>query len=56
MGSPAMALRITRDRLELELASGDPDPWHDRLSELVAHYDGQVPPPDVVRAQRLLAG
>ncbi len=56
MGSPAMVLRITRDRLELELDGGDPAPWRDRLAELTARYDGQVAPPDVVRAQALLAG
>ena len=54
MGSPAMTLRIACDRLELG-SDGDDGEWRSEVSSLVARYDGQSPPPDVVRARRLLA-
>jgi tetratricopeptide (TPR) repeat protein len=54
MGSPPMALRVVCDRFELELDDGDPDPWRQRLTDLVGRYDGQVAPPDVVRGKSLL--
>lgn len=55
MGSPALALRTTADRFELEGGHGDADVWRERLNALVVRYDGQEPPPDVVRGRALLA-
>ena len=54
MGSPAQALRTTCDRFELERTEGDAEPVLTPLRELISRYDGQVPPPDVVRASALL--
>jgi hypothetical protein len=54
LGSPALELRTTCDRVELELEDGSPEPWRQRLATLVARYDGQAPPPDVVRGRDLL--
>ena len=53
-GSPAFALRTAIDRLELELAFGDPDPWTAMVEELLTIARGQQPTPDVLRATALL--
>lgn len=56
MGSPALALRATCDRFALERDQGDATPWREPLMELVARYNGQEPPPDVIRGRSLLDG
>ena len=53
-GSPALALRTAAHRLELEMESGDPEPWRHTVAELTGVFEGQAPTSDVDRAHHLL--
>ena len=56
-GSPTLRLRAAADRLALEAGNGgDPAPWAEAVTDLLATFDGQQPTPDVERARALLSG
>ena len=54
-GSPALGLRTATDRLQLEIAHGDPTSWRFVVNEFLEIYAGQAPTPDVTRAQELVS-
>jgi DNA-binding winged helix-turn-helix (wHTH) protein len=54
-GSPPLTLRAVTDRLAMEIAGGDPEPWGALIEDLLAVYDAQEPTPDTLKARLLLA-